>query len=203
MRQEAADVLSQLRAHLHNDTNPQHFEQRLKILEDKRAELLDLPAARERRMKELVRDREKHARQRFLEGCKIEHAKISGIGPAKRAMLESYNIETAADIQRDAVLEVPGFGPALADRLQDWRRSVEHQFRFNPNSAVEPREILDLDRRLAQQRSTIEHVLLRGAEELSRIRQEITARREILLAQAMPAAANFAQADADLRALTG
>lgn len=202
-RHEAEGVLSQLRDRLHTDTDPQRFEQRLKILEGKRTELLNLPAARERRMKELVKDREKHARHRFLEGFKVEHAKISGIGPAKRAMLESYNIENAADIHRSAILEVPGFGPALADRLEDWRRSVEHQFRFNPNSAVEPRDILDLDRKIAQERISLEHVLLRGAEELSQIRQEIAMRRETLLTQAASVAADFAQADTDWRTLTG
>ena len=202
-RQEAEGVLSQLRDRLHADTDPQRFEQRLKILEGKRAELLNLPAVRERQMKELVRDREKHARQRFLEGFKIEHAKISGIGPTKRAMLESYNIETAADISRSAILDVPGFGPALATRLEDWRRSVENKFRFNPSSAVEPRDIQDLDRKIAQERSTLEHVLLHGANELSQIRQEIALRRETLLTQAVSVAADFAQADTDWRALTG
>jgi DNA-binding helix-hairpin-helix protein with protein kinase domain len=202
-RQEAEGVLSQLRDRLQADTDPQRFAQRLKILEGKRAELLNLPAVREGRLKELVRDREKYARHRFLEGFKIEHAKIPGIGPAKRTMLESYNIETADDINRSAILDVPGFGPALATRLEDWRRSVEIRFRFNPNAAVEPRDIQELDRKTAQERSTLEHVLLQGANELSQIRQEIAQRRETLLTQAASVAADFAQADADWMALTG
>ena len=202
-RQEAEGLLSQLRDRLHTETDPLRFEQRLKLLESKRAELLNLPVVRERRMKELVRDREKHARQRFLEGFRIEDAKISGVGPAKRSMLESYSIWTAADINRNAILEVPGFGPALADRLENWRDSVERMFRFDPNSAIEPRNIQDLDRKIAQERSALEYVLLRGANELSQIRQEIALRRETLLAQAASAAVNFAQADTDWRALTG
>lgn len=202
-RRETQTLLNQLRDRLVADANPQRFEQRLKILEGKRAELLNLPAVRERRMNSLVVDREKHSRHRFLEGFKIEHAKVPGIGPAKRSMLESYNIETAADINRNAILEVPGFGPALANRLEDWRRSVESKFRFNPNSAVEPRDIQDLDRKIAQERSALEHVLLQGANELSQIRQEIARHRETLLTQAVSVAADFAQADADWRALTG
>jgi DNA-binding helix-hairpin-helix protein with protein kinase domain len=202
-RQEAEGVLSQLRDRLQADTDPERFAQRLKILEGKRAQLLNLPAARERRMKELVNDREKHARHRFLEGFKIEQAKIPGIGPAKRSMLENYDIETAADILRHAILEVPGFGPALATRLEDWRRSVENRFRFNPNSGVEARDIQELDRKIAQERSTLEHMLLQGANELSQIRQEIAQRRETLLAQAASVAADFAQANADWRALSG
>lgn len=118
-------------------------------------------------------------------------------------MLESYNIETAADIQRHAILAVPGFGPALADRLEAWRQSVECQFRFNPNSVVELRDICDIDRKIAQERTALEHVLLQGANELSQIRQEIARHRETLLTQAKSVAGDFAQADADWRILTG
>lgn len=202
-RREANDVLGQLRDRLLAETDPQRFDQRMKILEGKRAELINLPLARNRRMNALVADREKHARQRFLESFRIEKAKIAGVGPAKRAMLGSYNIETAGDITHSAILEVPGFGPALATRLEDWRRSVERSFRFDPNSEVEPRDIRELDRKIAQERSTLEHALLQGATELSQIRQEIVLRRETLLTQAVSPAAIFAQADADWRELAG
>ncbi len=118
-------------------------------------------------------------------------------------MLQSYRIETAADIDRDAILAVPGFGPALASRLEEWRRDVERTFRFDPNAQLDPRDIRELDRKVAQERSALEHLLMQGADELSRIRQQIALRRETLLAQATPFAATFAQADADWKVLTG
>ena len=201
-RHEAQNVLAQLRDRLRVETDPKRFEDRLKILEGKRAELLNLPAERDRRLKELVLNREKHARERFLESFEIENAKIPGIGPAKRAMLESYNIETAADIKRTAILNVPGFGPGLATRLEDWRRTVERAFRFDPRSAVDPRDIQDLDRKIAQERSALERALLQGGKELSQIGQEITVRREALLRHAETVASAFAQADADWKALS-
>jgi DNA-binding helix-hairpin-helix protein with protein kinase domain len=188
---------------LRTETDPQPFEQRLKILESKRTELQSLSAVRTQRMKTLVANREKNARQRFLERQRIEIAKIPGVGPTKRAMLQSYRIETAADIDRYAILGVPGFGPALATRLEEWRLDVERTFRFDPKAEVDPRDILELDRKIARERSVLEHVLLQGADELSRIRQQIALRRETLLAQAVPFAEIFAQADADWKALTG
>jgi len=179
-RQEAASRLTQLNELLRSETNPQLFDERFP----------------------LVAERESRARHRFLESHKIEDAKLSGVGPAKRAMLQSYKIESAADIARNTILDVPGFGPALATRLEDWRDSVERTFRINPNSAVEPRDIVDLDRKLAQERSSLEHALLQGANELSQIRQQIPLRRKTLLTQAATLAQTFAQAEADCRALS-
>jgi len=202
-RQEAANQLKRLGELLRTETDPQSFDQQRKILDGKRTELQSLPAVRAQRMKVLIANRERNARQRFLERHRIETGKIPGVGPSKRAMLQSYRIETAADIEYTAVLGVPGFGPALASRLEEWRRDVENSFLFNPNSEVDPRDVNDLDRKIAVERSTLEQALLQGANQLSQIRQQILVRREALLAQAHPFAMNFAQADADCKALTG
>ncbi len=202
-REEAGSLLTQVEQRLRAETGPEGFAQRLKKLETARAELLNLPATRERKMKALIAEREKHARQRFLERFEIESAKIPGIGPAKRAMLESYNIETAADITESAVLNVPGFGPALYGRLRDWRRSVEVRFKFDPNSAVDPRDIQDLESKIVQQRTQLESTLMQGAQDLQRLHQEIKHKREQLLRSAESVAAAYAQADADYRHLEG
>jgi DNA-binding helix-hairpin-helix protein with protein kinase domain len=200
-RNEAHRLFTQSQERLRTETAPERFAQRLKALETMRAEYVNLPIVRDRKMKALIADREKHARTRFLEGFEIEDAKIPGIGPAKRAMLEIYNIETAADITESAVLDVPGFGPALYRRLADWRRSVEMRFRFDPNSAVDPRDIQDLERNLVQRRMQLERSLLQGAQDLARLRQEFARLREQLLKSAGPYAIAFAQADADWNAL--
>ncbi|WP_129780365.1 hypothetical protein [Peristeroidobacter soli] len=200
-RQELGNALSQLETRLRSETGPEGFAHRLKQLETARAELVNLPAVRDRQMKALISERDRHARRRFLERYEIEKAKIPGIGPAKRAMLESYNIETAADIVQSAVLNVPGFGPALFRRLDDWKRSVEARFKFDPNSAVDPRDIHELERKLTQQRVQLERALLQGAQELQRVHQELKHRRDQLIRAAEPIAAAYAQADADFRHL--
>jgi DNA-binding helix-hairpin-helix protein with protein kinase domain len=194
---EARSALTHLQGRLSAEAGSQRFEENFKALENKRTTLLHLPTIRSRRMQALIADREKHARQRFLESFEIENAKIAGIGPAKRAMLESYNIETAADIRRAAVLDVPGFGPALATRLEDWRRSVEQKFRFDPAAGIDPRDVQNLDRSIAQERALLERALTQGPGELSQIRQEIMARREAILRHAATIASAFAQAVAD------
>jgi DNA-binding helix-hairpin-helix protein with protein kinase domain len=201
--QQSESLLRQLQQRLQTEAGSDLFSQRLKQLEVMRAELMNLPATRDRRMKALVAEREKHARRRFLERFEIENAKIPGIGPAKRSMLESYNIETAADITESAVLNVPGFGPALFGRLDNWRRSVETRFKFDVNSGVDPRDIQDLDQGVTQQRMQLERNLLAGAQDLERLHQEIKHKREQLLRIATSAAATYAQANADWQAITG
>lgn len=80
--------------------------------------------------------REARQRQAYLDQFYIRRANISGIGPAKTATLVSFGIETAADVSHSAIVRVPGFGDALANKLLAWRRAHEARFRYDakPNS---------------------------------------------------------------------
>jgi DNA-binding helix-hairpin-helix protein with protein kinase domain len=61
----------------------------------------------------------------YLENFFIEHAMIPGIGPSRKATLESYGIETASDVDTQRIVAVPGFGRAMADKLMEWRRELK------------------------------------------------------------------------------
>lgn len=76
--------------------------------------------------------REARQRDAFLDRFYLRHAKISGVGPAKKATLASYGVETAADITRSAVLAVPGFGEVTFTRLLAWRDGHAAKFRYDP-----------------------------------------------------------------------
>ncbi|MBV6816753.1 topoisomerase DNA-binding C4 zinc finger domain-containing protein [Rahnella sp. PD12R] len=76
-------------------------------------------------------NRETRQLMAFLDSFPIRQANISGIGPAKTATLISFGIETAADINRIAVLQVPGFGQVMTSRLTSWRREKEAKFKYN------------------------------------------------------------------------
>jgi DNA-binding helix-hairpin-helix protein with protein kinase domain len=143
-------------------------------------------------------NRESLAKRKFLDTFEIERVSISGIGPAKKAMLESYGIETAADVTMSAVMNVPGFGPALTKRLMDWRRIVESTFRFDPNAGVDRRDIAELDQRIGQTKRDLEEALRKGAVELHNLRTSILTRRQALEGPIRIAAQRLAQAEADL-----
>ncbi|MDP9154655.1 MAG: hypothetical protein M3O74_10435 [Pseudomonadota bacterium] len=85
-----------------------------------------------RALAELQSTREARQRSAYLDGFLIRRAKISGIGPAKIASLASFNVETANDVTRNAVLVVPGFGEAYTAKLLAWRQGHEAKFRYNP-----------------------------------------------------------------------
>jgi DNA-binding helix-hairpin-helix protein with protein kinase domain len=169
----------------------------LKIL---REEWIGLPELRKRRFEQLVANRQKHALRSFLDQYKIERARIPGIGASKKAMLQSFNIETAADITQHAVMQVPGFGPALTEKLMRWRRGIEHNFRFDPKSAIDPRQVADLDHAIASRKSEIENALQSGRASLMQLRSATLSRRQAIESAFHQAAHDFAQASADVNA---
>lgn len=183
------------------EASSQAFDTRLDELRHKRIEYQQLATKRQAEYQKLVANRESLAKKKFMDRFEIESAAISGIGPAKKAMLESFGIETAADVRKNAVLNVPGFGPALTNRLLAWRRNVEAQFRFDPSAPVDPGDVAALDQRMAQHKRYLEEVLSHGATELYHLRTSILSRRQALEGPMRAAAQSLAQAEADLAVL--
>lgn len=200
-QQRAKAAYEDLAARWRRETDPIAFDKKLTELQKLRDEWTQLPALRQKRYADLVANRYKHALNQFLDTHEIERARIPGIGEAKKAMLESFGIETAADITVNAVMQVPGFGPALTQRLLTWRQSIERTFRFDPHSNVDPRQISDLDRTIALRRADIERDLRQGPTNLQQIRATIATRRQALEGPLRHAADQFAQATADLTAV--
>jgi DNA-binding helix-hairpin-helix protein with protein kinase domain len=91
-----------------------------------------LDADLNRELARLKSTRESRQRETFLDRFPIRSAKIAGIGPAKTATLASFGIETAADVNVNAVRAVPGFGDAMTAKMMTWRRGHEAKFRYNP-----------------------------------------------------------------------
>ena len=74
------------------------------------------------------------------------------MGAARCAVLRSWGIETAADIDEDKIAQVPGFGRNLTDRLVNWRDGLEGRFLFEPAAVADPLEVRKVDREIAVQR---------------------------------------------------
>jgi len=157
------------------------FQEKLKSLEKARVELLDLPSERSRRLRKLDAQRESQQRQRYLDRFRIEHSRIRGIGASRTSMLESYGIETAADISPGSILRIPGFGESLTSALVAWRREHESNFRYNPNEAIHPQVIFVLDQQLEARRQQLMAILSRGPADLRQLTLEINAARPRLM----------------------
>lgn len=141
-----------------------------------------------------VRERQLH---RFLDSFIIEEQDVPQIGPSRSNTLRSFSIETAADIDANAILGIPGFGPSLTAALMDWRRDLERKFVFNPSKGIDQADVSALDHRFRQRRQNLEGKLLAGAESLNALRAEAFARARALKPIVDNAARCLAQAQAD------
>ncbi|MEO7860066.1 MAG: hypothetical protein ABIU05_06405 [Nitrospirales bacterium] len=149
------------------------FKERVNSLDKGRAELADMPNKRQRGLAKLESDREPRQRERYLDRFRIDRAEIHGIGAGRTSMLASYGIETASDIKKAKIMQIPGFGEALTSELVEWRKMHERNFRFNSNEPVDRHEIDAMDRELESQRQNLLSYLRHGPDSLRRISQEI------------------------------
>lgn len=157
------------------------FKEKVNNLDKARAELADMPNKRQRGIAKLESARETRQRQRYLDRFRIDRAEINGIGAGRTSMLASYGIETAADIKKAKVMQIPGFGEALTSELVEWRNKHERNFRFNPNEPVDRHEIDAMDRELESQRQNTLSYLRHGSVSLRRLSQEIGSARNRLM----------------------
>jgi DNA-binding helix-hairpin-helix protein with protein kinase domain len=90
--------------------------------------LTDLPSE-ERRQVQLLEQKKREAQlQRYLDRFLIANAKIKKIGSGRKAVLASFGVQTAADVDRQKIAAIQGFGPALIGELMAWQQNVANKF---------------------------------------------------------------------------
>jgi DNA-binding helix-hairpin-helix protein with protein kinase domain/Flp pilus assembly protein TadD len=176
----------------------ERFHARRRDLESKRAEYLDLPNVRQRKLQQLEREMYQRQLEKYLDGFRIDKARISGIGHARMITLRSYGIETAADVTSRAILSVHGFGPAYTAKLLAWRASIERRFVFDPRRGVDTADRQAVEHDIEATRQRLERDLQSGTAELRRISEQAKASRGALISAAEAASKSMAQADVDL-----
>jgi DNA-binding helix-hairpin-helix protein with protein kinase domain len=107
--------------------------------------------------------------QQFLAGQLIQNATIDGIGKGRKATLNAYGIDSAADITRG--IQVPGFGQVLIGNLIAWRSYCEKAFRYNPNVPLPPAEVNAVKLKHAKRRQAALAELRSGATKLESLEQ--------------------------------
>lgn len=195
---EADEQISNLHSRWHEITNTEQFAACLSELNQARNALEQLPVQRAHRIAVLERDRHLEQLADYLDTHRIARADIQGIGPTRKTTLESYGIETAADIEKSKLKSVPGFGDALSSRLIQWRRDVQARFVFDPRRPIDPWKIDQLDRDLEAQRRGLVRTLSEGPDRLRRAKAELEQRRAPYLSALLAASAARDQARCDL-----
>ena len=128
-----------------------------------------LAAEREARIRACATpEPEAEQRARYLAGFRIEAAKLTNIGPARCAVLRSWGIDTAADVDEAKIADIPGFGKNLTDKLVIWRDMKEKAFVYNAAAIVDPLEVQRIDRQLAARRTKLMKELRERISEVER-----------------------------------
>ncbi|PYX36405.1 MAG: hypothetical protein DMG81_16085, partial [Acidobacteria bacterium] len=180
-------------------TSAKDFDELFVELQNLRTQHDRLPQKRLQALHQLEANRHKLQLNTFLDSCRISHARITGVGDARKATLQSYGIETAADISEHRVQLVPGFGPVAAKNLREWRDEQERRFRFDPNKGVDQAAKNKVEREILTERVELERKLNEALSKLTVSSNHVLTRRRTLLAQAEQAATDLAQAEGDLR----
>jgi DNA-binding helix-hairpin-helix protein with protein kinase domain len=179
---------------------PKRFDEKKVELVSLKDQLSRLPVVLNQRLDQLKRDQRRIQQEKFLDAFEIEDASIDGIGTGRKQTLASYGIETATDVTATAVQSVPGFGPVLTAALLAWRRSLEARFVFNPNKAVDPKDIASIHQQILIERRSLEQKMTSGLAQLRQIQSQIQYARNHLAEPVAAIFGEFLQAKANLDA---
>jgi DNA-binding helix-hairpin-helix protein with protein kinase domain len=151
-------------------------EQLLAALRDAKSKYASLGSEEQNQTKRYHQERRGRQLHAFLDGFEIRRAKIRGIGPAKQAALASYGIETAADVELERILNVPGFGPTNSAGLVDWRRKLESRFVYNERTNdLDRQELARISSHIQSRASTLRRTLLAGRSNLESLVNRVKA----------------------------
>jgi DNA-binding helix-hairpin-helix protein with protein kinase domain len=197
----ARNAFNSLVERIKKEAGPDGFRQKKEEFTKLRDELQGLAERESKEISNLQTTALERQKQKFLEQFFIESADISGVGPARKAALRSFGIETAADVSRNRVMQIKGFGENITRALTDWKASVERRFVFNPATAVSESDKNAVRAKFGVRRSAIAAILVGAPVELQRLRQMAVARASALQPQLDQAAKQLAQAKSDLSLL--
>lgn len=199
---EARDALRKARsrwqtleARWWNEAGSERFDTKRRELADLREQYLRLASARPSVRPDPAAFRRERQLRRYLDQYRIDQAEIAGLGPGRKVTLQSYGMETAADLSPVALASVPGFGTSLVSKLLDWRGTLEQGFTYDPTQPLEVADLAALEQDAVAQRARLETALRQGAAQLYQLRDGILARRQALQPTVTAALRALAQAE--------
>lgn len=195
------EALRQFNALIENakkETGPEHFNVKREGLKTLRNEYQELSFLEKKELDKLYSTAQDRQKKKFLERFFIDSSDIPGVGPTRKATLRSFGIETAADISKNRILQIRGFGDSLTRALTDWKASCERKFVFNSSIAVPESDKNIVRAKFDARKVALETTLSGGAAELQRLRQMVVARATSFQPSIDQAAKKLAQTQSDL-----
>lgn len=174
------------------------FKEKLQYLEVIKSQYKHLPSKYAKEKQTLQSNLRKRQLEKYLSSFHILSHKISNIGESRKAVLLSFGVETAADIEENRILRISGFGFALTAELLVWRKSIESNFVFDPSKGIDRKDLEALNHRYKQEERAAEGQLKNGLELLIKAREDALEFRSAYRTQLETIAREFAQARANL-----
>jgi DNA-binding helix-hairpin-helix protein with protein kinase domain len=160
---EAGLAAAQTEAERFKDELQRMADRARQLLHGLRAEYGKLQPEFEAEQRRQLQHREAMQREQFLRTALIEDHEIDGIKQVLKSNLVRWGIESAYDVLKEDVRQVPGFGEVRTTKLIAWAKEVEKGFRFDPGLAVSE----------AERRALVSHFLQRKASLRSRLEAEV------------------------------
>ena len=167
------------------------------------AALNDIPNEEKRQIHVLENNKRAAQLHRYLDRYLIANAKIRKVGSGRKAVLASFGIETAADVDRSKILAIQGFGSGLVAELMAWRQNLANKFVYNASEPLNPSDLLALKTRLATRKAELERAIRALATSLQQKSASSLGQRAKLATLANRAFAARKQAEANEQAATG
>jgi DNA-binding helix-hairpin-helix protein with protein kinase domain len=186
-------------AHSAADTEFKKIQKELRAAQE---QIEGLKPLHEAELRKLGRDVRRRQLEAFLQTKFISEARINGIGPGRTATLASYGVETAADVEYNRVLGIPGLDAITTNNLCHWRSDWERRFTVNKSQGVPPAQRQALLLKFAQVRQQLETRLRAGSGTLRAVETRLQARLEQLAPQIDAAYFDLAQAYTDVEIMS-
>jgi DNA-binding helix-hairpin-helix protein with protein kinase domain len=143
-----------------------------------RIELDALATERALRLAELTSSAKQQ--EAYLDRFRITRERVPGIGSGRASTLASFGIETADDISFAKIIAIPGFGPALAHKLEAWREDHLSRFRYDPALKPAAADVRAIEADILARRRALIVMLQSGPSALARANDEAAMARQRL-----------------------
>jgi DNA-binding helix-hairpin-helix protein with protein kinase domain len=191
----------QVRSDWESRAGPRRFDQKRTELERLRREWQGLSNLRESRLGSVANHRGDIQLARYLDTAELGQAEIENINAGRKSYLQSFGIETAADVTEARLQAVPGISLKVRDSLVAWRRSLEAGFNYDASLSIDGEDRRSVEQDILAQRLRIGLAVREGYAELQQISRRIQLARTNLRRRGEDAYLAYLQAQADLRAV--
>ncbi len=180
---------------------PGRFDAKRTELERLRVRWEESRDVQRRKQQEQHDHKQAAALTRFLDRFDIEAGGVSGLSPSRVPLLESFGIETAADIVAEKLDGVPKLDRKMRDALTGWREGLEARFRQDAPDSAAPLDEETIEREALAERMRIEAALRAGLHDLQEIQKQALFARVSMKARTEEAHRAYLQSAADLKAV--